>query len=199
MPKATIISACFLLFFHLSCKTLISKKFHFNEDFRFRTAPEYLAYLETNKKIDPRNVLYPDSTEAENLMTYIYNNKLTIFYGTILNDSLEVRKSAELQDNLSCMGRVLTDLENAITQKPFNDTSLYVKSDFGKFKFRRALTRDKFNASSDPAPMKIILLYSYSYGTYFDPLLEEMRKFALDNAGKAEVYIISLDYIYHFK
>ena len=197
MTKISVLSIGVLTLTSIfSCKALIAHKFKFNRKFDFKNREEYFNYLEAEKKFDISHMLYPDSSSVQKFIKYLSDNKLTVYYGTLLNDSVELKKSPELQDNLSCMGRILTEITNA--GNSFTD-SLYIRSQFKDFSFRFINSQKKFEFYKTGETLKIFLLYSYMYGTYFDPFLKEMNKFASQNTGKATVYIVNLDYIYHFE
>lgn len=181
-----------------SCKAWISKKYHFNQEFPFKTPEGYLSYLEKKKGFDLSHVIYPDTSTLENFLFYISKNQLAEYYGSLINDSTEIKKTESLQDNLSCMGRVINEINTNSKQGSITDTNL-AKNDFYKYNFRFISSKNKFDLNNSPKPLKIILLYTYSYGTYFDSFLKEMNKFSKEHEKDAEVYIISLDYPFHFK
>lgn len=189
--------SCLISLFLVSCKSLLLKKYKFNQEFKFKTREEYLNYLEVEKKLDMSHILYVDSNSTNNFLTYVMNLHLGEYYGTLVNDSTEIKKSETLQDNLTCMGRVLTDVNQNILK--LSDTSLYVKNDFKKFQFHYANSGKIFNYYDSNSPLMIILLYGYAFGTYYDDFFKAMNNFSAEHSKEAEVYIIALDYSYHFR
>ena len=75
---------------------------------------------------------------------------------------------------------------------------MYSRNEFYKFRFRHIDNGELFNFYASNKALKIFLIHSYSYGTYFDSFLNEMNKFSAEHNNEAEVYIISLDYGFHF-
>jgi len=198
MKKITIcLFGCFLFF--TSCKTILSKKYRVNQKFSFTSSAEYLDYLQKVKGFDLSHVIFPDTTTVNAFIGYILQKELVEYYGSLINDSTEVKKSQTLQDNLSCMGRVINEINTNKAINSFNDTSLLAKNEFHNFNFRFISSKEKFDLNRSTKPLKIILLYAYSYGTFFDEFLNEMNKFSQQQGNNAEVYIISLDYPFYFK
>lgn len=184
------------LIFLLSCKSLLYKKYSMNRPFNFQSPAEYLKYLHSIKGLDTSHVIHPDSSSIWPFMQYIQNQRLSEYYGTLINDSVEIKKSKEMEENLSCIGRALTDIERNVVKTA--DTSLYVKNDFYKYKFFRSNTNVLFDFNESTKPVKIFLIYSYNYGTYYDIFFKKMNEFAMLHQHEVEVYIISLDYAFHF-
>lgn len=193
-----VLIALLIMILFSGCRSLLTKKYKFNREFNFKTREEYLHYLAAERKFDLSHVLYPDSNSQSHFFYYISKNKLTEYYGSLINDSTEIRKSLSLQDNLNCMGRILTEIQNNINTVSIDD-SMYIRNDFYRFRFRHITNGEKFNFYSSDKPLKIFLIHSYSYGTYFDSFLNAMNEFSIAHNNEAEVYIISLDYGFRFK
>jgi hypothetical protein len=189
--------SCLISLFLVSCKALLLKKYKFNQEFKFQTKDEYLNYLQIKKKFNMSHVLYVDSNSNNNFANYIMDLHIAEYYGTLINDSTELKKSEKLQENLSCMGRVLTDINQNILK--LSDTSLYIKNDFKKFQFRYVNSGELFRYDDSGIPLKIVLLYGYAFGTYYNDFYKAMNNFSAEHSKEAEVYIVALDYSYHFK
>src|ERR1044072_7758858 len=104
-----------LLILLSSCKAFITKKYKFNQPFSFKTSDEFRDYLQNKKQFDLSHVIYPDNTSMIDFLNYISKNELVEYYGTLINDSTEIKKSANLQENVICMGRVLSDIHSNVS------------------------------------------------------------------------------------
>ncbi len=178
-----------------SCKAYLSKKYKFNQELHFANQEEYSDYL-LKKNIQPANVLYIDSSSFIPFISKISNEGMSIFYGSFINDSLEIKKSENLKENMSCIGRVLMQIkEDSKTADHLND-SLLVKSDFNQFSFRNFSDRSLFRMSNDnTGKVNIFLIYSYKLGNYFDEAFKEALDFESKNKDAVQIKIITIDWM----
>ena len=182
-----------------SCKFLIGKYYRTNERFNFKSKMAYSGFLEKKKKFDLSYIIYPDSSSWFNFVDFISGNGLSEYYGCLLNDSTEVKKSDALGENLNCMGRVLAEIQTDVLKNSSPDSSLLVKSNFKNFHFRQFLTNNVFELNHSEKPLKIILIYSYSFGRVFDKLYDSINSFHTTHINETQLYIIVLDNIFHLK
>jgi len=195
-------SLVFLLLYGISfssCKFLVGKYYGTNERFNFESRKAYSDFLEKKKKFDLSDIIYPDSAYWFNFVDFISRNELSEFYGCLLNDSTELKKSNFLQENLTCMGRVLGEIQTNAIQYSSSDSSLIIKNNFKNFLFREFLTNKKFELNHSEKPLKIILIYSYSFGRVFDKLYDSVYSFHMSHINETQLNIIALDNIFHLK
>jgi len=183
----------FLFVLGAACTTFLKMRYGVNKHFNFTTKESYLTFLRDKKNIDTKNVLVPDSNSIPLFMGSIINDSLSIYYGCLINDSVELKKTKELSDNLSCMGRILEDISLGEASLNKEDSSLFVKSQFNKYHFYFLQNGEKLDINQSNSKLKIILLYSYSLGRYFDRTFNEVRMFHESHKKTTTLYIITLD------
>jgi hypothetical protein len=180
----------------LSCKTLLTEKYRFNKPFSFESKSLYLEYLKSKYGFPAEHVLYPDSTSRDALGNDIIKAKLAQYYGTFINDTLEVRKTELLSENLSCIGQVLKEIENNSNDNYGNGVA--INKNFRNYHFKIAVNDSDFIFNSDKK-IKIFLLYAFAMGSYFDNFFRDVMNWVQNKNGKLEVFIIDLDPIQNLK
>ena len=183
--------AVVLVFVLAGCKVLLEKKYGMNKPFTFKDRQAYTNHL-SEKGFPVANVLYLDDSSAGDFYEHISTEGLSVYFGSFLNDSTEVRKTALLKENLGCAGRVIKEISGHLQQKTL-DTSLLTKSDFRRFQFRRLDNKSVFAMPSPSGRLSIFMIYGYSLGSLYDSMYEEITRFYGQNKSSADLYIISLD------
>jgi hypothetical protein len=182
----------------ISCKALVAKKYGFNKKMSFANRAEYINFLTEKKKFPPSDILFPDSNSYSTFIASLMENHLTIYYGSFLNDSAELIKSDELQENLGCMGRILTDMNNGLVNMQTLNDSLIKRTDFKDYRFLNISTNEVYKMNDSKKRLKIFLAYSYSFGSYFDGFYKATFDFAAKHKDEVELKIVSIDPMYMF-
>ena len=191
MYKKLIITLFYPIFILLSCKVLIEKRYGMNRPFRFETKNEYTNYL-SGKGFPSSNMLVIDSSSIDAFAQALAQNQQTVYYGCFLNDTTELKKTESVKENLGCAGRILNDVSLNINKVHY-DSSLLIKSNFNEFVFRKLIDDSKFNMNESEKQLKIIMVYSYSLGSYYDSMYTDIIHFYKENIRSTDLYIISLD------
>ena len=176
----------------ISCRAFLKVKYGFNKPFNFTTKESYISFLQ-KKNIDVTKMIFPDNNSRIPFLMSIIRDSLTVYYGCLINDSVELVKTKELKDNLSCMGRVLDDIRIKAPGLSKSDSSLFIKSQFKTYQFNFLYNSKRLDLNQTNQKLKIIMLYSYASGSYFDDTFDEVRKFHENHKESTELYIITID------
>jgi len=176
-----------------ACKLLVVKKYKFNQKFDFTTKAAYFGYLKEKKKFNLEDIIYPDSASVVNFFASLSLNKITVYYGCLVNDSVELKKSELLKENLSCAGRILADIRTRAGVIQRVDSNLVQRSGFHRYRFRSLVSGRVFNLNNSEKKFKILLVYGHSLGTYFDDYYREVYRYYQKYKNYIELYIITLD------
>ncbi len=178
-------------FFIYGCSSILRSKYRFNQPFRFSTKMEYLNYLENKYSFSYAHVLYPDSLSQYAFFNNVMQARLSQYYGTFINDTLEVKKTKHLSENLTCIGRVLKEIEiNSSKVGYINDVT--TNTVFRDYHFKVADNDSDFVFNPN-GKVKIFLLYAFAMGNYFDEFFKDVVVWAKNVPEKVEIFIISLD------
>jgi hypothetical protein len=123
---------------------------------------------------------------------------LTVYYGSFLNDSTELVKSDELQENFGCMGRILTDMNKGLANRQALNDTLLIRTDFKDYRLLNISNNEEYKMNDSKKPFKILLAYNYSLGSYFDDFYKAALDFAAKHKDEVELKIISIDPMYMF-
>lgn len=189
--KQYIFLLCLFIFL-TSCSTFLRVKYGLNKRFNFTTKESYISFLQ-KRNIDITKMISLDSNSRLPFLGSIMRDSLSVYYGCLINDSVELIKTSEVKDNLSCMGRILKDIRIRSAELDKNDSSLFIKSQFKMYQFNFLFNSKRLDLNQPNEKLKIIMLYSYSFGSYFDETFEEVRMFHEDHKEFTELYIITLD------
>jgi hypothetical protein len=172
------------------CRYLIARKYNLNREFTFNSRTEYFNHLQKKYSFASSQVLYPDSSSQQAFLFEISQARLMQYYGSFLNDSVELKKSERLSENLSCMGRILNEMELHFDKK--NSGDVIANSTFRTKYFRIGADDSRFGFKEDNK-LKIFLLYSYAMGSYSDDFYKEISNWVRERKDKVEIFIISMD------
>ncbi len=154
---------------------------------------DYIAFLSEKKGFDPNLVIYPDTGSYYSFLSKLMSDELSVYYGCLRNDSIEMIKSAFLKENLSCAGRILEDVQRDAEMAISGKDSLFIKSDFRNFCFRYLKGDEKFNINLSKKKLKIILVYGYATGIYFDDYYKEVNNYFKAHQEDIDLFIVSMD------
>jgi hypothetical protein len=180
----------------ISCKAMLIKKYGLNKKKNFANREEYINFLTEKKKFPLSNMLFPDSSSYLPFITSLVEKHLSVYYGSFLNDSTELVKSDELQKNLSCMGRILTDMNNGLSNMQTLNDSLIKRTDLKDYRFLSISTNELYKMNDSKKRLKIFLAYSYGLGSYFDSFYKATLDFAAKHKDEVELKIILMDQMY---
>jgi hypothetical protein len=181
-----------LIFFLSSCKWVVEKKFHMNQKFRFKSVVEYQNHL-LKKGFDTSSVLFlPANKYNDFALDYFFGQTASPYIATFINDSIKIKKSEVLSENLGCMGRILKDVNNQVQDSTESQFEA-VKKQFSSYSFQQFGSNSDWTMSLSKKRFKIILVYSYSFGTYYNDTYKELLLFQRQNEADVDVFIISID------
>lgn len=176
-----------------SCKSILESVYGMNKKFEFTSKSAYVKYLENKKGLDISRVIYPDSGSRVSFLNAIQQGEFSVYYGSLLNDSIELIRSDILNENISCMGRIINEMNSGISGLNLSDSGLLANSELKNYTFRYIADNKIFDLNNSEKRMKIIMLYSFSLGRYFDNTFKEVQKFHVTHKDVTELIIISLD------
>lgn len=193
----------FIVLLATSCQPIIKQMYSVNKNLSFKSVAEYLDFFEKTNKIEGDNLLYLDSSSQYRFLNEVVSDKLATFYGTFLNDSIELIKSDFLQENMGCMSRVLNEIKNSSVKYDYVDTkdqSLFVKNyNFKKNVFWYLKDNKKFQFDNSSQKLSVFLIYSTQLGTLFKKDFLTLQKYADENRNQVKLFFISLDKCYNLK
>ncbi|NOT51024.1 MAG: hypothetical protein HOP10_07080 [Chitinophagaceae bacterium] len=102
-------------------------------------------------------------------------------------------KSPELKDNLGCAGRILAEIKTNDASSDLMNKSLFTKSNFRQFSFKYLDDNRSFNVNESNKKLKVILIYSFSGGTYYDGYYKDIQDYFIKHQADVDLYIITLD------
>lgn len=191
-----IIFVPFFLF--VSCKTPEKMNYGMARKFEFGSKESYLRYLVREKGFPESAILFVDSASYQCFLKDVLIDDGSIAYlGIFLNDSLSIRKSDPLKNEESFTFQSVQGFLNNFNQSAKPESRLLKKIILSHYRFKFLnLNAYAFPVSGNTVPV-LILLYSFSYGTYYDKLYREAKKILKKYKGKLELLIILTDEVYN--
>jgi len=183
-----------------SCKFYAMKKYQLNKQFDFITKSSYLQFMMKRNIGAQQNFLYLDSTSYGNfLMDKIQEDSAVLYLGCYLNDSTSFLKSSFFTQNTSCSGRIEKEVLSNLAYKENDPLHFKKVRKLSAYKMHRLIKNDIFNINHDEKRIKLFLLYSHSYGTYYDSLIKNLKELVKQNEADISMYIICIDPLYSLK
>jgi hypothetical protein len=164
--------------------------FHVNRKFTFTNRTDYLQFLNKSFALKPEQIVYLDSSSERRFFSQINTGEVSEYFGSFINDSVEIKKSAFLKENVACIGRILREID--AKSGSIADSLLGVNNTMKQFRLWNAKTDQQLDLNSD-RKVKVFLLYSYGFGTYFNSLYKDIAEVSKNKSDNLSVYIISLD------
>jgi hypothetical protein len=166
-----------------------------NKPFKFNNLAAYKKHI-SKAGIDTNKMYYPTDSDSYLFWQQLLSDDISVYYGAFLSDSVEIQKSQQLRENMSCMGRVLRELDTA---NEMSDSQILKKSKLKKITFRQISSNQKLEFNKLNKRIKILLVYSQSLGRAFKRTFREVNEFYLQHNKSCELIIISLDPIQQLK
>ena len=183
-----------------SCNPALKKIYKLDRQFSFKTRQDYIDFIQQPAVLDVNQVIYLDSASYVKFgIESLQQDSSMVYFGSFLNDSVCIKKSQLLKDKQSCYGRMLHDIENVISLKSYNDSLLSKKINLKKYNMYSLAGDKKIAFSTSPDKIKVILIYGYSLGTYYNKFYKEIRQTQKNNPDKINLYIITMDPVYRLK
>ena len=182
-----------------SCRFYATKKYHLNNSFDFKTKSSYLNAFKNKKIGEPFELLYIDSADYLNFYIQKLSKDSAVAYlGCFFNDSSAIKKSESLAENTSCSGRIQQEIKTNLQMN--KDTVIYncKKELIRDYKFREVVTGNLVSFNSE-GEIKILLIYTTGFGTYYDELYKSITNSKNECNSKSKVYFISIDPVYQLK
>jgi hypothetical protein len=152
-----------------------------------------LSSLKKDLDIDDFMVIYPDSESVAPFFTLLVYDTLTIYYGVVLNDSIEFKKSIYLGEDSRCIGRIINEV---VKYSRYNiarlDSSLLQGSRLAKMRFRLLLD-DSEVTFNNGLKGKLLLVYHYGLGTFYDPYFKAFANLYRKHHEFFDMYIVTTD------
>lgn len=178
----------------LSCSYFLAKKYRTNQPFTFTTKQAYLHYLQQEKHFEVNNVLYLDSVTYP-LIFNVISKGYPVYYGSFINDSIEIKKSAALMINEECVGRMSQEIRKNVAQKEGFDSSLRLSSNINRFGLCHAINNHRLYIN-DNKRVKVFMLYGFAQGRIYDNLYKEVYQAYYETNRSFDLYIILIDRLY---
>lgn len=217
------LSGIILLVSLVSCRSLLMRKYGFNRTPAFASRAACIQDLVQRKHLPASCLLVPDSSDLEPFLFSVAQSQDVVYYGSFLNDSTALKRSADLRSNTSCIGKLLADIDAAmdtgtgaamdtdiaaVTNRintssgtdagarssiPFPERPILEKRDFNRFHFLNAVDGSPYRIEDAPRPVTIFLLYSYGTGNYFDAFYTAVLHAVAEHRQHAALKIIIID------
>ena len=182
------------------CKMYAIKKYHLGREFKFSNKTAFLSYISKEKLFDEQDMLYVDSTNFFSfLKEKLQQDSSFIFLGTYLNDSTSISRSAMLSENTSCKGRIGNEIRSQLQQSAMLPEQLIVSKGLSNYHLKYVRDGKPFDMNEMNGKWTILLVYSYSFGSYYNDLYREVINQTTSNKEKATLKIVCIDPVYHLK
>lgn len=189
-----------IIVFLCSCSVLLKRIYKIDKKFSFETRNEYLQYIRKNGNLDINQVGYMDSLSYLKFgFEGLQNDSTVIYFGSFINDSVSIKKSVHLTDNQACYSRMFAEIQNVLALKNYDDSLLKNNFNFLKYNIYSLAGNKRISFSGDNKKIRIVLLYSYSFGNYYNKFYNEVRQIQKENAGAVGLTIITMDPICYLK
>jgi hypothetical protein len=195
MKRTLYLFICVALITGTSCKAIFYRIKGVNRPFNFKSKEAYASYLQ-KIAVNPEMVYYISDSAGWGIMNTIIDENISAYYGAFINDSTELEKSDALKENMSCMGRILHDIE--LNENEFYNQKIR-KSDFYRYHFKSLENQALLNINKSAKKLKIVLVYSYSFGKLFKKTFTEVNSFYEKNKTDCDLFIISIDPVAQLK
>jgi hypothetical protein len=172
------------------CQPILKAVYGVNREFRFTTRTDYLAFMNRTYSLAPEQIVYFDSVSERLFITDAMQKSISEYYGSFINDSTEIKQSAFLEENASCIGRVLKEIED--NSGKIDDSLLVKNTVFRNYKLLNAKTDQQLEVNADKK-VKVFLLYSYRLGTYFNSFYKDVAALSKNNKDQLSIYVITVD------
>lgn len=183
----SIITTCIVIF--SSCNQLILKLAGANNNQSFSKIEDYYEHVQSSYSIDLTNLYYVECKTHYNFLQKVVGEKTDIYYGTFIDELNKFKTSEFLNENKSCSGRILNEIENP-TQE------LIIDSIFYQVDIINANTSEKFLPSK--GKKNIVLIFSTNLGRFHQKdIIEIQHRFS--DTTKYQLAIISMDRICDLK
>ncbi|WP_175620879.1 hypothetical protein [Chryseobacterium schmidteae] len=174
-----------------SCVPVMKEVYGVNKKIEFKNRKEYISHLQNKYNFNLKNLYYADEKSYDNLINHIVTNDLNYFYGIVLNDSIQIKRSGLIK-NESCSYSILNEM-NAVP-KELNSTNTEKNNFFVKNSFFNILNDEPLNLNSNERK-KIILIFSYTMGQLRESDFVEIEKLFIENR-KFDLYILTVDRVF---
>jgi len=190
-----------ILFLITSCGSVIKEVYDVNQNHIFESLDHYVKFFEKSNNIRGDNLLYLDSSSHKKFLDEVVRQNFATYYGSFINDTIEIKKSDFLQENMGCMSRVLDEIKNSSMQNNFlENKSLFVKNEnFKKNVFLYLKDNKQFHFNDASQKITVFLIYSSQLGKLFKKDFQMLQKYATENKNGVELFIISIDECYNLK
>jgi hypothetical protein len=172
------------------CRPIFNAVYKFNREFTFTNRTEYLSFLDRSYSLAPEQVVYLDSLSEQLFIMEVVQRNISEYYGSFINDSVEIKHSSFLEENTSCIGRVLTEIE--ANSGKITDSLLVKNKNFRQYKLLNTKTDQQLALNADKK-IKVFLLYTYRMGNYFNGFYKDVAALSKGKKDQLSIYVISLD------
>ena len=183
-----------IAFISTSCNSGEKLIFGANKDKKFSSIKEYRAYMKAMYSFDQKQFYYADQKNYDSLLYYVAGNKIDYLLGIFENDSIEYKKSLFLDDNESCIGRIVNEIE--VISK--SGKSEKIRNDFFHNNRFINLENQQILDMQSSKTKKVILVVSYKLGRIHKndfTKIEEIVNQQMDY----ELIVLSLDKVFNYQ
>lgn len=177
----------------LGCRYFSEKKYRIGQNFYFNHKYDFINYLKKKKSLPIQQYLYVDSVDYSRFVfNQLQQNKSGVYIGAFLNDSMEIKKSMLLRNNVFCSGRIENEIMTIASMKKHPDSILQITHEISNYSLRFLESGAAFDINKNKEKITFIMVYSYGMGNYYDKLFQNVS--SLKN-----VYVICTDPVYKLK
>lgn len=183
-PPYILITALLLM---TSCARILPAVYGLNNHKTFASKADYTKYITQATRVHNDHVLYVHKSDFHKLMSDISTRNVDYYYGTFINDSMQVEMSGYFKDNQSCGGRIIAELKQSsektkyIANSTLKEIRLYRMDDNSEFVFPNSNKR------------VIFLIHSYKMGSVHKKDYKHIAQYITSVDDLAELYVISID------
>ena len=190
----------FLLVSFVGCRWIAKTKFHTGRHFEFKNKKSYVHYLDNNNAISSFEHLYVDSLSYVKFLNAISGPSASLVYqGCYLNDSVVVKTSNAFNQKKYCPGAIYTEIKTRLNTKGDMDSLQLASLNLSRYSFRHIDDGHIFSLDRSVKKLKIILTYSYAFGTYYDQLFAEIKAIQQKNKKQVDVFLVCIDPVYQLR
>lgn len=146
------------------------------------------------------NILYIDSSSLYGFyVDKLKNGHSALYIGTFLNDSVYVRNSNLLEGNTTCKGRLEEEISRNLSLLEYPDSLLTKGKKMSAYSLYHLNDNTTFDINKCLKKSKVFLLYSYSFGTYYNSMYKKIMRTHKLHSKDSELFIVIADPIQMLK
>lgn len=175
-----------------SCGQLLPAIYNVNQNKEFASKTAYKDYIIKSTSVDISRFLYLDKDSYHKFLDYIASNNVDYYLGTFINDTLQIAKSKYFEENRSCSGRIIPELDSSLRRNSY-DLNTVLKNTSLYYLDRRPAK------ITDTSKMHVYLIYSYKMGRVHNKDFKSVKDYVDKHSNKFDLFVISIDPYFMYK